>query len=256
MWRKPILIINNSGGKNILPGLSGLWISCKVIEQAGGESDSSEIVCGGDPEEGDTITIHLRTADYVDKLKAHASKHYDDKTYGDIIKDIAKQVGLEAEVDQAVGKIKVPYLLRWNQSHIDFATEFSEGVGAICKPAGGKLIAVKRCGGKSASGKSLTPIEIIRRKGFAYEVEIEPCPELGNVAASTTKRSAGARSPSTRPGAPVRSTPCRTPSAASFGRPIDGRWKAESVEKIWDANDGFVTTVHVKAGDDEKGKKG
>lgn len=338
MWRRPILIINNSGGKNILLGLSGLWKTCKVIEQAGGESNSAEIacvgppskfglpgrgdkftilggwkdegpvmqgvfsvqkiVCGGDPEEGDTITIHLRTADYVDKLKAHASKHYDDKTYGDIIKDIAKQVGLEAEVDEAIGKIKVPYRLRWNQSHIDFATELSEEVGAICKPAGGKLIAVKRGGGKSASGKSLTPIEIRRRNGFGYEIEIEPRPEVGNVAASwhdekvgkrkVAKHKTGRSGPLYAMPHPFRSEDEANKAAeleayemgnntgsghfdspglphahaeapvnvSGFGKPIDGRWKAESVEKIWDANDGFVTTVQVKAGDDEKGKKG
>ena len=63
-----------------------------------GEFTVQKIVCGGDPEEGDRITIHLRAADYVDKLKAHASKHYDDKTYGDVIEDVAKQAGLEAEV--------------------------------------------------------------------------------------------------------------------------------------------------------------
>jgi hypothetical protein len=338
MWRKPILIINNAAGKNILPGLSGFWLSCKVTEQAGDESDEAEIicvgppskfglpgrgekfsilggwedegpvmqgeftvqkiVCGGDPEEGDRITIVLRAADYVDKLKAHVSKHYDDKTYGDIIEDVAKQAGLEAEVDDEVAKIKVPYRLRWNQSHIDFATELSEEVGAICKPAGGKLIAVKRGGGKSASGKNLTPIEIMRRKGFAYEVEIEPRPEVGDLAASwhdekagkrkVAKHKTGRKGPLHALPHPFRSEDEAKKAAESeayemgndtgsghfdspglphahaeapvnvsgFGKPIDGRWKAETVEKVWESAGGFYTTVHVKAGDDEKGKKG
>lgn len=337
MWRKPILIINNGTGRNILPGLSGLWISCKVTEQAGGESDTAEvvcvgppskfglpgrgekftilggwadegpvmqgqftvqkIVCAGDPQSGDTITIHLRAADYVDKLKAHASKHYDDKTYGDIIKDIAKQAGLEAEVDDAVAKIKVPYRLRWQQSHIDFATELSEEVGAICKPAGGKLIAVKRGGGKSATGKNLTPIEIRRRAGFGYEIEIEPRPEVGNVAASWHDQKAGKRKVvkhKTGRNGPIHMLPhpfrsedeakkaaeseayemgnnsgtghfdspglphahAEAPvNASGYGKPIDGRWKAETVEKLWEATGGFTTTVQVKAGDDQKGKK-
>ncbi len=339
MWRKPILIINNAGGKNILSGLSGLWRSCTVTEQAGEESDTADIVCVGPPskfgvpswgdkftilggwadegpvmqgeftvqkigcagdpeEEGDRITIHLRAADYVDKLKAHASKHYDDKTYGDIIKDIAKQAGLDAEVDDEVAKIKVPYRLRWNQSHIDFATELSEEVGAICKPAGGKLIAVKRGSGKSASGKNLTPIEIRRTKGFGYEIEIEPRPQVGEVAASWHDEKAGKRKIKKHktgrkgplfamphpfrsedeakkaaesqayemgndtgsgrfesPGLPHAHAEARV-TVSGFGKPIDGSWKAESVEKIWDADGGFTTNVHVKAGDDEKGKKG
>ncbi len=338
MWRKPILVINNAGGKNILPGLSGLWRSCMVIEQAEGESDRAEIVCvgppstfglpnwgdqfsilggwadegpvmqgrftvqkivpAGDPEDGDIITIHLRAADYVDKLKGHASKHYDDMTYGDIVKDIARQAGLEAEVDDEVADIRVPYRLRWNQSHIDFATELSEEVGAICKPAGGKLIAVKRGSGKSATGKDLTPIEIRRTEGFGYEIEIEPRPEVGEIAASWHDGKAGKRKVKKHktgrkgplhalphpfrsedeaaraaeaeayemgndtgagffesPGLPHAHAEARV-NVSGFGWPIDGSWKAEGVEKIWDARGGFVTTVHVKAGDDDKGKKG
>lgn len=233
MWRKPVLIVNNSAGKNILPGLSGLWVHCEIVEQAGGESDTAEIVCvgspskvplpvrgaqfsilggwqderpvmqgvftfqkavlRGDPEQGDTIALQLRAADYVDKLKAHATKHYDDTTYGEIIQDIARQAGLQAAVDDAVKKIKVPYWLRWQQSHIDACAEVSEIVGAVCKPAGGKLIAVKRGGGKSASGKALAPIEIMRRRAFGYEIEIEPRPEVGHVAAGWHDAKSGRR---------------------------------------------------------------
>lgn len=337
-WRKPTLIINNAGGKNILPGLSGLWLSCKVSEQAGEESDTAEIVCvgppskfglpswgdefailggwadegpvmqgrftvqkiipAGDPVDGDRITIQLRAADYVDKLKGHASKHYDDTTYGEIIRDIAKQAGLKAEVDDAVAKIKVPYRLRWNQSHIDFATELSDEVGAICKPAGGRLIAVERGSGKSATGKDLTPIEIRRTEGFGYEIEIEPRPEVGEIAASWHDGKAGKRKVKKHktgrkgplhalphpfrsedeaaraaeaeayemgndtgsgffesPGLPHAHAEARV-NVSGYGWPIDGSWKAEGVEKFWDADGGFVTTVHVKAGDDDKGKKG
>lgn len=187
-----------------------------------GEFTVQKIVCGGDPEEGDRITIHLRAADYVDKLKAHASKHYDDKTYGDIIEDVAKQAGPEAGVDSDVAKIKAPYRLRGNQSHIDFATELSEEVGAICKPAGGKLIAVKRGGGKSASGKNLTPIEIRRRKGFAYEIEIEPHPKVGEVMTR-------ARGASTAPACRTRTPGRRSMFRASNRQPLEGRDRRKSL---------------------------
>ncbi|MCC3246120.1 hypothetical protein LG047_12450 [Methylocystis sp. WRRC1] len=338
MRRRPVLQIVNGSGKNILPGLAGLWISARVTEQAGGESDTAEIVmvgppgrfglpgrgdeftilggwedegpveqgrftvqkivCAGDAESGDTITIQLRAADYVDKLKAHASKHYDDKTYGDIVEDIAKKVGLKAQVDQDVAKVKIPYWLRWRQSHIDCLTELSEHVGAICKPAGGKLIAVKRGSGKSASGKELTPITIRRAECFAYEAEIEPRPEVGEVEAHWHDEKAGKRKAKTHktgrdgplhmlphpfrsedeakaaaesqayemgndtagghfdcPGLPRAHAEAQV-TVSGFGKPLDGSWKAETVEKTWDARGGFMTTVTVKAGDDQKGKKG
>lgn len=338
MFREPILIINNSGGRNILPGLAGLWISCHVREQAGGESDTAEIVCvgppakfglpgrgdkftilggwkdegpvmqgeftvqkiicSGDAQSGDTIAIQLRAADYVDKLKGHGRKHYDDETYGGIIKDLAKKAGLEAEVDPELDKIKIPYRLWWNQSIIDFASELSEEVGGVCKPAGGKLIAVKRGGAKSASGKDLSPIDIRRDACFAYEIEIEPRPEVGKLDASWHDEKAGKRKfvkHETKRKGPAHTLPHPFRSedeakkaaesqayemgndsgsghfdcpglprahaeakvtASGFGKPIDGQWKAESVEKSWDAQGGFTTTVSVKAGDDQKGKKG
>lgn len=337
MWRRPILQIINAGGKNVLPGLAGLWKSCHVREQAGDESDTAEIVCVGppakfglpkrgeeftilggwedegpvmqgrftvqkiacigDPESGDEIRIQLRAADYVDKLKGHRKKHYDDETFGGIVKDVAKFVGLEAQVDDELAKIKIPYRLWINQSAIDFATELAGELGASVKPAGGKLIAVKRGGGKSAGGKDLTPIEIKRCRGFAYEVEIEPRPEVGSVAASWHDEKAGKRKvvkhKTGRDGPihmlqhPFRSEEEAKKAAESeayemgnnsgsghfdspglprahaeapvtvsgFGYPIDGRWKAEGVEKVWDAQGGFTTTVEVKAGDEQKGRR-
>lgn len=44
--------------------------------------------------------------------------------------------------------------------------------------------------------------------------------------------------------------------STGFGPLIDGSWKAESVDKTVRADGGFLTTVHVTAGDDKKGEKG
>jgi len=248
---------------------------------------------GGD---GDVIRIELGAADYVDKLKGHASKHYDDKTYGDIVEDIAKQVGLDAQVDKEVAKIKIPYCLRWDQSHIDFLTKLSEEVGAICKPAGGKLIAVKRGGGRSASGRTLTPIRITRGVTMSYDLEFEPRPQVEAIGAPWHDEKKGARKIArhrTQRKGPlyVLPHPYRSEDEAKaaaeaeayeranatatgdfrclgmpqahaeapvevsgFGVGMDGRYKAESVEKVWDSHEGFITLIGVKAGDEPKGE--
>ncbi len=44
--------------------------------------------------------------------------------------------------------------------------------------------------------------------------------------------------------------------ATGFGGFIDGRWKAETVEKVMTVSGGFLTTVNVGAGEDSKGRKG
>lgn len=335
MFRRPVLQIVNASGKDVLPGLSGLWKSCHVREQAGGESDTAEIVCvgppsrfglpargaqftilggwadegpvmqgaftvqkivcAGDPESGDAISIQLRAADYVDKLKAHGFRHYDDKTFGDIIQDVAKFAGLDAQIDPSLASIAIPYRLWRAQSAIDFATELAEEHGASVKPAGGKLIAVKRGAAASASGRALAPILIQRRGGWGYEIEVEPRPEIGHVAAGWHDESAGKRKVvkhATGRDGPIHMLPhpFRTEDeakgaaesmayemlaasgsgrfespglphahaeakviASGFGFPIDGLWKAEAVDKVWDAGGGFSTSVEVSAGDEQKG---
>ena len=203
MERAPLLQVNKVGGGDILPRLEGLWLSVTTTESAGQKTDGAELVCvgppsflglpargdeyevvmgwkdeggvlqgrykvqkirlAGDPSEGDRIIIPMRAADFVDDLKATGKEHYDEETFGDRMKKLAKAAGLEAMVDESLASLKLPYGLRWDQSIIDFANEQAEAVGAVVKPAGGKLIAVKRGGGKSAGGQELEPILNTRR---------------------------------------------------------------------------------------------
>lgn len=233
MWRRPVLQILNGGGRDILPGLTGLWIECTVTDNAGAESDEAEITCvgppsrfglpsagakypilggwadegpvlqgvytaqtislRGSPEEGDRIAIKLRAADYIDKLKAHGSRHYDDGTFGDLVRKVAKEVGLEAAVASEIASIRLPYQLRWSQSPIDFLRDIGRRYGAVIKPAGGKLVALKRGSGQSASGLALDAITIQRRGGYGYEIETEPRPNVGHVAAAWHDGKSGRR---------------------------------------------------------------
>ncbi|MCF4125057.1 phage late control D family protein [Methylobacterium sp. SyP6R] len=338
MWRRPLLEVRNGRGFNVLPALSGLWLEVSVTDKAGKESDSARIKCvgpparvalpkrgdtytvlmgwadeglvdqgqytfqkatlSGDPEQGETMDLTFRSADFVDKLKASGRKHYDATTYGDLMKKLAGEAGLGSQVDPDLAKIKLAYRLRWDQSLIDFATEISEEIGATVKPAGGKLVAIKRGGGKNGAGTAFAPILIRRRRNFGYEIEVEPRPEVGSVAAAwydektgkrkLTKTSANRQGPirilphpyrseadakaaaeaevyasDNRSGGGYFESPglpharAEAPVTSSgFGPLIDGSWKAESVDKTVRADGGFLTTVHVTAGNDKKGEKG
>ncbi len=338
MWRRPLLEVRNGRGFNVMPALAGLWLDVSVTDKAGKESDTARIRCVGppsrvalpkrgdeytvlmgwedtglvlqgrfsfqkasligDPDQGEVMDLSFRAADFVDKLKASGRKHYDATTYGELMKKIAGQAGLGSEVDPDLAKIKIDYRLRWDQSLIDFATEVSEEVGATVKPAGGKLVAMKRGGGRNGAGSAFDTILIRRRRSFGYEIEVEPRPEVGSVAAAWYDEKTGKRkltkTSANRQG-PVRILPhpyrneadakaaaeaevyasdnrsgsghfespglpfarAEAPVISSgFGAMIDGRWKAESVDKTVTAEGGFLTTVHVTAGDDKKGEKG
>jgi len=253
----------------------------------------------GDPEGGERVSLDFKAADFVDKLKASGRQDYDENTtFGDLMRKEAKRAGLPAVVDPALDKVKLGYRLRWDQSPIDFLNEVADDVGATVKPAGGKLVAMKRGGGTTGSGQALSPILIRRRRGFGYDIDIEPRPEAGSVAASyqdsktgrrkLTKVKTGRDGPIVVLPHPFRSEiEAREASQANayergnnsgsghfespglpharaeapvivsgYGAPIDGRWKAESVEKIITVSGGFLTTVNVGAGDEKKGEKG
>jgi hypothetical protein len=233
MWRRPVLQIVNSAGKDILPGLAGLWLECTVTDNAGDESDDAELVCvgppsrfglpaegtkftilggwadegpvlqgvytvqkivlRGTPDEGDRISIKLRTADYVEKLKAHGSRHYDEGTLGELVGKVAKEVGLQPAVAAEIASIRLPYQLRWKQSPIDFLRDIGRRYGAAIKPAGGRLVALKRGSGQSAGGSALETITIKRRGRYGYEIETEPRPNAGHVAAAWRDGKTGRR---------------------------------------------------------------
>ena len=233
MYRYPVLQIINSAGKNIVPGLAGIWSSCSTTDKEGRESDSATIKClgppslfglprkgekfsiymgwkdevrptlqgiftvqklnpYGDPEQGEYIDITLKAADF-DKLKASGREHYDDTTFGDLMGKIAGKAGLSAVVDPALAAIKIPYAVRWDQSLIDFITQKGSEVGAVVKAAGDKLIAQKKGGASSASGKDLAPILIRRNPNYGYSIETDPRPDTGTVAASWIDPKTGKR---------------------------------------------------------------
>ena len=251
------------------------------------------------PEEGERLSLDFKAADFMDDLKASGRQHYEEgTTFGEVLRKEAQRAGLSAVVDPALDRVKLGYRLRWDQSPIDFLNEVADELGATVKPAGGKLVAMKRGGGMTGSGQHLAPILIQRRRGVSYDIDIEPQPEAGSVAASWQKGQTGRRKPAKvktgREGPivvllhPYRSeieareaaqanayershtsgsgsfespglshARAEAPVIASgFGSFIDGRWKAETVEKVITVSGGFLTTVTVGAGDEAKGRKG
>jgi len=338
MWRRPLLEVRNvSTGKDIMPQLKGLWTNVTITDNDGKESDTAEITCiyrkgmalpakgdaydvfmgwadeglvlqgrftvqkisrNGSPQEGHKLVIQLRAADYVDRLKAESTQHYDEgTTFGSLMDDLGKQAGLEVVVPAGLRQVKLGYRLRYQQSPIDFAAEVAEELGAGVKPAGGKLIVTARGEGQSASGRDLDVIEIRYRRAYSYDIEIEPRPAVGKVAAAWqdpdtgkrryTKEDTGMDGPIRVLDHPYRSEDeakqaakaeareqafntgegyflCpglpkaragATIVASGFGEPIDGNWKADSVEKTINADEGFHTTVNITSDKKGKGKK-
>ncbi|RAI31230.1 hypothetical protein CH338_26185, partial [Rhodoplanes elegans] len=81
-----------------------------------------ETGCEDGPE---TIVIKARAATMTGDIKAGGLKHFDDKTLREVLEDTAKGAGLSVAIDPALASIKLPYVLRWEASPIDFATRIA-----------------------------------------------------------------------------------------------------------------------------------
>lgn len=137
----------------------------------------SGMAAGGDPEGGETIEIRCRAADFLDKMLATGSKHYDQEnghgTAGKIFQSLAMEAGVPAVIAPAIASIEIPYRLRWHQSPLDFATALAEEVGAIIKPQAGRLTVLERGSSASAGGRALPPILIPHDPAYGWEVDLE-----------------------------------------------------------------------------------
>ncbi|WP_205756236.1 hypothetical protein [Labrenzia sp. 011] len=218
MIARPYVIVSGPTSANLVPFWGSDLLSVSITDQAGYESDEavltfkappfspppkgtrysikagflpgpaadfgsftvSRTAFGGSAEDGETMEVHCRAADFIDKMKASGSKHYDPEngfgTAGKIFESLAAEAGVSALVSPAIASIEIPYRLRLNQSLLDFATELADEIGAVVKPQAGKLVVLERGKAQSGSGKDLQPILIDRRRVYGWDVDIEERP--------------------------------------------------------------------------------
>ena len=120
-------------------------------------------------------------------------KHWDDAKLGEVLEDTAKAAKLSLAIDPELAKVKLPFVLRWENSPIDFAHRIAAEAGGIVKPAGEKLVVTKRGSGKSASGSELPPILISRIGCSGWRIKGEPRPRHSSVVASWHDPKSGKR---------------------------------------------------------------
>ncbi len=131
-------------------------------------------VLGADPEGGHTLSVECRAADLSDKAKTVDSGHWDDKTLGEIVDDVAGKMGLMAKVDPALRAIKIPYRARLDQEAADFLSDLADDFGGAFKIAGDHVVMTRRGAGTSASGATLPTIAVDYASCYGFSFEFEP----------------------------------------------------------------------------------
>lgn len=165
---------------DLLVAIAG-WAERGVAMLGAFKINDWETGCENGPE---TMVIKARAATMTGDVKAGGLKHWDDKTLREVLGDTAKAAGLSLAIDPALASVKLPYVLRWEASPIDFATRVAAEAGGIVKPAGEKLAVTKRGSGKGAGGAELPPIAITRIGCPGWRIHGTPRPRHGKVVAA------------------------------------------------------------------------
>jgi phage protein D len=238
--RRPLIQVISSAGRDMVPLWGAALASVSITDQAGYESDQAvltfrdtpprwqappkgtryEVRLGwstdsmavtgiytvqrvgfsGSPDEGTAMRVTCRAADFLDKMKEVDTEHFDGKTVGEIVKDLAGRMGVAAVVAPALAGIAIPYRMRFQQSIGDFLTHLADQVGGIIKPQAGKLLVLQRGSGQSAGGKTLPAITVTHDPLYEFEAETEPRSQFKDVEGGWIDPKTGLRTAARRSG--------------------------------------------------------
>jgi len=132
---------------------------------------------------GETIRLCGHSADLRKELKQEGSGHFDNKTVGEIVGELARRNGMEAKISAELADIKLPYLARLNQSVMDFLTRLADRLQAAFLIKDGKFLFLKR--------GLLPPLTVNKADCESWELEILPRGRYGRIEAEYFDRGSG-----------------------------------------------------------------
>ena len=146
-----------------------------------------------------TMTIRARAATY-DKSKGGKTDLQTQKSrswtagtlFGDMIKLIASEHGMEAAVSASIAKIPLPHTDQADESDLNLLLRLAKKYDGVVKPAGGKITVTKRGEGKTASGEELPKITLTAQDCTAFRLTSQKRENAGMVKAyyQVTKKAA------------------------------------------------------------------
>lgn len=180
--------------------VSGLFVSrivsCEVTDREGVSSDTVRIVLNDDPPAGiprkgalirvwlgyglfglaymgafeaEEIEVEIlpyrmnitgKAAQMRRKTKQNRERHWDEKTLGDVLEQIAGEHGLTPVIDGELGAHRYDWLGQLGESDIHFVERLADRHGAIFSVKDGKLVFARAGAGTTAVGAPLTPVII------------------------------------------------------------------------------------------------
>lgn len=98
------------------------------------------------------LVIVARAGAPGDKIKERKNRAFEDKTIGEIVKQVAGDAGLTPAIDPDLEGIKIPYRAQLNESDMHLLTAIGQRLGAIATMKDGHLVFARKGKGMTASG--------------------------------------------------------------------------------------------------------
>ncbi|HDL7394880.1 TPA: phage late control D family protein, partial [Yersinia enterocolitica] len=162
--------LDDSDGQLVLPRRGAKiavalgWQGSALIDK--GVFTVDEIEHSGAP---DKLTIRARSADFRETLNVRRDQSYHKTTIGGIIKIIAERNKLTPTLNKAMSDLAVDHIDQTNESDGNLITRLAKQYGAIAAVKNGNLFFIKQGQSKTASGKPIPVMTIIRSLGDGHQ---------------------------------------------------------------------------------------
>ncbi|HBN1908808.1 TPA: phage late control D family protein [Escherichia coli] len=163
------LELDDADGKIVLPRRGAVitlalgWKGLPLLPK--GAFTVDEIEHTGAP---DRLTIRARSADFRETLNTRREKSWHNTTIGEVVKEIAARHKLKMALGKDLSDKPVEHIDQTNESDGSFLMRLARQYGAIASVKNGNLLFIRQGQGKSASGKPLPVITIIRKDGDSH----------------------------------------------------------------------------------------
>lgn len=105
-----------------------------------------------------SMSISGKGADLREKSKENKERHWDDKTLGDIIDQVAGENGLKAKVDATIRSFKVPWIAQEAESDVHFIERLARRHNALFSVKDGNLVFAEKGSGRNSGGTGLSSV--------------------------------------------------------------------------------------------------
>lgn len=120
----------------------------------------------------DRITLRARSADFRQTLNIKRENSYHSTTLGDIVKTIAARHNLKPALSDELAKTVIDHVDQTNESDGSFMTRLAQQEGAIAAVKEGNLLFIRQGQGKTASGRRLPALTIVRKDGDQHRFSL------------------------------------------------------------------------------------